>query len=123
MYMVLFVLHDIACSDAILNAWEEAGAQGVTIMPSTGMVRMRKSALREDRPLFPSLEALLRHEEDLNRTFFTVVQDEDLIDRLLAATESVVGSLEEANTGIFTVLPLVRVHGVRGMKASQKGEE
>jgi hypothetical protein len=118
--MILFVLHDIACCDAILDAWEAAGAQGITIMPSTGMARLRKSALREDRPLFPSLEALLQHEENLNRTFFTVVQDEALIDRLLEATESVVGSLENENTGIFTVLPLVRVHGVRGMQDSPR---
>jgi nitrogen regulatory protein P-II 1 len=123
MYMVLFVLHDIACCDEILNAWEEAGAQGITILPSTGMVRLRKSALREDRPLFPSLEALLQHEENLNRTFFTIVEDEALIDQLLDATQSVVGDLERANTGIFTVLPLYRVHGVRGMNAAQKNED
>ena len=122
MYMVLFVLHDIACCDEILNAWEEAGAQGITILPSTGMVRLRKAALREDRPLFPSLESLLQHEENLNRTFFTIVEDETLIDRLLEATQNVVGDLDQANTGIFTVLPLLRVHGVRGMNAAQNNE-
>lgn len=120
MYMVLFVLHDIACGDEILNAWEEAGAQGITMLPSTGMVRLRKSALREDRPIFPSLGALFHHEESLNRTFFTIVEDESLIDRLLEATQNVVGDLEQPNTGIFIVLPVYRVHGVRGMNAAQK---
>ena len=123
MYMVLFVLHDIACCDEILNAWEEAGAQGITILPSTGMVRLRKSALREDRPLFPSLGALFQHEENQNRTFFTIVEDDALIDRLLEATQNVVGDLDQANTGIFTVIPLLRVHGVRGMNAAQKDEQ
>jgi hypothetical protein len=119
MYMVLFVLHDIAFCDELLDAWNGAGAKGITILPSTGMARLRKSALREDRPLFPSLEALLQHEENLNRTFFTIVEDEPLIDRLLDATQNVVGNLDQANTGIFTVIPLLRVYGVRGMSMEE----
>lgn len=62
MYFILYVLHDIDLLDAVLQAWEDAGFSGVTILASTGLARYRdKPALRDDLPLIPSLEDILEN--------------------------------------------------------------
>lgn len=113
MYMIIFVLHDPENMDAVLNAWDEAGVSGITILPSTGLARFRaKGAWRDDLPLIPSLEDFHEHTEKLNRTLMTIVKDDEMVDKVVAATERVVGDLDLPNTGIMAVIPTARVFGL-----------
>lgn len=113
MIFILFVLHDTAQIDPVLEAWENAGVSGITILPSTGLRRRKKSAsLREDFPLIPSLQDMLSYDESLNRTLFTVVKDQEIADRVLAATQEVVGDLNLPNTGILVMLPVLQAYGL-----------
>lgn len=112
-YLILYVLHDPSLLQDVLNAWDQAGVSGVTILASTGLERIRtKSALRDDLPLIPSLADLLEHDETLNRTLFTLIKSEEMIEKVKAATESVVGDLDEPNTGIMAVIPVAQVFGL-----------
>lgn len=111
--MVFFVLHDAGLLSDVLCAWKESGVRGITIMPSTGLRRLEESnALRDDIPLIPSLEDLLVDEETLNRTLFSIVENDEMVDKLVKATEAVVGDLDEPNTGILCVFPVSRVYGL-----------
>ena len=112
MYFVLFVLHDSTLCDDLLLSWEQAGVKGVTILPSTGLNRMQKRALQEDMPIMPSLEDFFSTNEVGNRTLFTVVQDDDMVENVLHATEEVVGELSQPNTGVLIVLPVVKTYGI-----------
>ncbi|MEZ0395968.1 MAG: hypothetical protein ABWK53_06030 [Anaerolineales bacterium] len=113
MYMILFVLNDPDRLEEVLAAWEEAGVSGVTILPSTGLGRIRqKEGLRDDLPLLPSLEDFYHHEADINHTLFTLVESEALAQKVLAATEAIVGSLDRPGNGILAVLPTVNIHGL-----------
>ncbi len=113
MYMIFFVLHDPTCSDPVMSAWEDAGVGGVTIFPSTGMVRMRKKAAwRDDLPLIPSLLDFKDHLENLNRTLVTVVNDDDMVDKIVQVTEEIVGKLNQPETGLLIVLPVARAYGL-----------
>ncbi|NLG98937.1 MAG: P-II family nitrogen regulator [Chloroflexi bacterium] len=115
-YMVLLVLHEVERLEQVLDAWEEAGVGGITLLATTGIGRIReKHALRDDLPLIPSLADLLMnpHEELLNRTIFSIVDSEEMVDRLVEATERITGSLDLPHTGIIAVLPVARVHGLR----------
>lgn len=117
-YMILFVLNDRENFENILTAWEEAGVSGITILTSTGLGRMRNSALREDLPLIPRLEDLFRYEEISNHTFFTIVDREELVDRVVEATQNLIGDLDMPNTGILVVLPVARAYGLHRKGAS-----
>jgi hypothetical protein len=113
MYMILFVLHDPALLKDLLNVWHETGVSGITILPSTGLKRLSETAaLRDDLPLIPSLEDLIDHEGSLNRTLFTIVPNDAMVDKVLTATQELIGDLNLPNTGIMAVLPLARVHGL-----------
>jgi len=111
-YMVLFVLDNPDRCTNILDVWETVGVTGITILESTGLGRMRESNIRDDLPLMPSLMNLLRTREEHHRTLFTVVEDEAMVDKLIEATQSVVGPLEQPNTGILFVMPVSRVIGM-----------
>lgn len=111
--MVWFVLHDAGLLSDVLHAWKESGVLGITILPSTGLRRLEESnALRDDIPLIPSLEDLLNDEETLNRTLFSIVESDEMVDKLVKATEAVVGDLDNPNTGILCVYPLSQVYGL-----------
>lgn len=113
MYMIFFVLHDPNRLHDVLTAWNDTGVSGITILPSTGLKRMKEnSGLREDLPLIPSLDDLINHEERLNRTLFTIVSNDEMVDKVLKATEDQIGDLDLPNTGIMAVIPLARVYGL-----------
>lgn len=111
-YLVALVLDDPDKCTAVLDAWEAAGANGITILESTGLGRVRRAGLRDDLPLMPSLHDLLRGEESYHRTLFSVVEDQKQIDALVAATQSVTGDLNQPDTGLLFVVPLLQVFGL-----------
>ena len=85
---------------------------GITILESTGLRRMQ-AAMRDDLPLMPSLRDLLAGRETHHRTLFTVVPDDATVDRIVAATEGVIGDLSRPNTGFLFVVPVSRVLGLQ----------
>lgn len=114
MFFILFVLNDMSLCDELLYAWEDAGVKGVTILAGTGLGRIRQNlALQEDFPIFPSLTNISDFSENLSRTLFTIVENQETVDQLLKNTEKVVGSLQKPNTGILIVLPAVNVYGLK----------
>ncbi|PKO13620.1 MAG: hypothetical protein CVU39_18400 [Chloroflexi bacterium HGW-Chloroflexi-10] len=114
MFFVLFVLSDPSKCDDLLTEWEDAGVKGATILASSGLGRIRlNQGLRDDFPLFPSLHDILEHDEKLSRTLFTVVDSDEMVDKILEKTQNVIGDLNGPDTGIFIVLPVARVYGLR----------
>ena len=67
--------------------------------------------MRDDIPLIPSLSDLLKNAETQHRTLFTVVDSDEQIEAIVKATESVVGSLEEPDTGFLFAMPVSHVYG------------
>ncbi len=113
MHMILLVLNDPSLMDDVISAWEEAGVGGITILPSTGMARIReKAAWRDDLPLIPRLEDFHDYVESLNRTLFTIVATDEMVDKVIAATQAVTGDLNDPHTGILITLPVDRFIGI-----------
>jgi nitrogen regulatory protein P-II 1 len=109
--MVIFVLDDVDKCKDVLNAWEAIGIFGVTILESSGLGRVHQAGMRDDLPLMPSLSDLFKSTETRHRTLFTVTKHQEKIDALVEATQSVVGDLEQPNTGFLFVLPVSQVYG------------
>jgi nitrogen regulatory protein PII len=110
-FQVVFVLDNPDQCRDVLDAWENAGIRGVTILESSGLGRVRRAALREDLPLIPSLSDLFKSTETHHRTLFSVVKSQNQIDAIVKATQSVVGNLEQADTGLLFVVPVSQVYG------------
>ncbi len=113
-YLVSLVLDDVNLSSDVLDAWDQAGAGGITIIETTGLARIRKKeGLRDDLPLMPSLRAMFHAREEHHRTLFSIVEGEAMVEKLIAATEAVVGDLTTPHSGILFALPLSHVVGIR----------
>ena len=122
-HMILLVVDNPDQCPAVLDAWEELGVGGITILDSTGLGRLRKASIRDDIPLMPSLSFLLKGREERHRTIFTVVEGEELVDRIISKTQEIMGDLNEANVGVLFVLPVSRVVGLQGGQLrAQKGK-
>ena len=114
MKLILFVLHDPEKLRELLDAWTEAGISGATVLYSTGLGRLNQAGtLRDDLPLMPSLEDFLPKVEHLSRTIFSMIDDEAVVERVVAATQQVVGDLCEPDRGLLIVLPVAQVYGLR----------
>jgi hypothetical protein len=112
-YFVLHVIHDQDKLEDLLAAWKNAGVKGITVLQSIGMCKLQEQVgLREDLPLLPTLNSLFETGETLNRTLFTVIEGDELLDKVIAQTELIVGDLDLPGTGILVVLPVVRALGL-----------
>lgn len=109
---VLFVLNNPSRLTELLQAWADAGVSGATVVESSGLAR-NLGYLQEDTPLFPSVVSLTAGHRAHNRVIFAIIDERVDPDDLLARTEAIVGDLADPHTGIFAVLPVAMVKGLR----------
>ena len=113
MYMITLVLHNPDLLEETLAAWRAVGIHRATILFSMGIGQAhQKGGLRDDIPLIPSLDDFYEIPESLGRTVFAIVRDESMISQILAATQSVIGDLNQPKTGILFVTPISHAYGL-----------
>ncbi len=109
--ILVLVLDNTDLEMDILQAWEEAGVPGVTVLDSQGSKRS-DDAGRDDLPLFVSLRSVLSGEESQNRTLFSVIDDDAVLEKAIQAAQSIVGDFQNPHTGILFVMPISRAWGI-----------
>lgn len=110
--LVVLIVNDPEDCPALLDAWEACGVKGITILNSSGLGRIRRAGLRDDIPLMPSLEDLLQSEEIYHRLMMSVVEDQEMVDRLVKATHAITGNLDRPHSGFLFVMPVSQVYGL-----------
>lgn len=106
-YMALIILDDPSLLEDVLKAWSKGGIRGATIMESTGLYRLTRKLIPM-RYLYTSREA----SEKENVTLIAILDDQAMAEKCLQLTESVIGDLNQPNTGIFAAWPLSMVKGL-----------
>jgi nitrogen regulatory protein P-II 1 len=121
-YMVVLIVNNVDDCPAILDAWEAAGVLGITMLASTGIGHLRRAGLRDDMPLMPSLQDLFESEEVPHRTLFSVVDSQEMVDKMVALAQQVIGNLEDPHTGFLFVVPVVQTYGLGKHRTDRAGE-
>lgn len=111
-FLVVLIVDNIDDCPAVLDAWEEIGVTGITILASTGLGHIRKAGLRDDMPLMPSLQDLFESEEIQHRTMLSVVDRQELVDKMVETVQTVIGDLEKPNSGFLFVVPVIQAIGL-----------
>ncbi|MCU0488534.1 MAG: hypothetical protein MUE67_06250 [Anaerolineales bacterium] len=111
-HLVVLIVNEPEDCPALLDAWEAAGVKGITILNSSGLGRVRRAGLREDLPLMPSLEDLFQDEEIYHRMLLSVVEDQEMVDRLVKVTREITGDLDRPHSGFMFVVPVSQVYGL-----------
>jgi nitrogen regulatory protein P-II 1 len=112
MLLLWLVLDNPGLLNDVLEAWTDVGARGVTILESTGVHRVRSTVSERDAPFMLGFSRLLRTDQVGHNTLFTVVPDMEIVERLVAATEEIVGDLSQPNTGVLFALPVAAAWGL-----------
>lgn len=115
MHLVVLVVNDPYHCKNLLAAWRDAGVPGATMIESLGLHRALKRMVRDDVPLFPSLDDIEARDENRNRTIFSVVPDDETIKRISKVTQEIIGSFEDNDTGFMFVVPVSQVFGLRDL--------
>jgi nitrogen regulatory protein PII len=108
MKLLVFVLNQEEFLEEVMEAYVEAGVPGATILDSEGMGRF----LTYEIPLFADFKDFMKGNKPYNKTIISVIEDEEVIARLLPLIEGAVGSLSEPGTGIMFTLPVDWAHGL-----------
>jgi hypothetical protein len=120
MFMVMLVLDDPDRLDEVLNAWDELGVSGSTIIESTGVNRRRR-AQQVGTNYMAGINRLIGGGDEGHFTLFVIVPDEAMAKACLAAVERIVGDLDGPDTGVLAAWPLAVVKGVPNQ--SRRGPE
>ncbi len=112
-YLVVMIIDDPGQCPAILQAWRDIGVKGATVFESTGMGRLMRAGLRDDMPIIPSLSAFLGLREEPSRAIFSVVEDQSTVDQMVDKAQEIVGDLDEPQTGILFVVPVLQAYGLK----------
>ncbi len=111
-YLVVLILDNPEDCPALLKAWDKEGVTGVTILNSSGLDRVRRGGFLDNVPLIPSLDQFFQNEEIYHRLLMSVVEGEEIVDRLIKASEKITGDLNQPNSGFLFVVPVIKVKGL-----------
>lgn len=113
MFALFLVLNDTDYLDEILARFVDVGVQGATILDSQGMASALVSSRGRDYPLFGSLKALLEGARPYNKTIFTVLESEELVERTVEAVRDVLGDADHPSVGFMFSVPIGQVYELR----------
>ncbi len=119
MKLVLLITPQIDKGLDVAQAWQEAGAPGVTIIRSHGLHTLQKE-LQSGSVELPrmvvsmgaAMAAIIDNMEERGEVILSIVEDE-LCDAVIAAANEVLGDLTSPNAGVLVTLPIERAVGVR----------
>ena len=108
MQLLIAVINEEEKLDDILSGLVELGVTGATIVNSEGMGRV----LTHDIPIFAGLASLASRSRPQNQTIFSVIREDDKVDRVIALLEEICGDFRDPATGIVFTVPVTRVVGL-----------
>lgn len=113
MYMVVVVLNKSEYLDDILERFVEVGITGATILESQGMASALVGRKESEIPILGTLRGIIDSSRPYNKTFFSIVNSKELVDRAIDAVNGVLGDIEEPSTGLAFSIELDKVVGLR----------
>jgi len=102
MKLLIFVLNNEELLEEVMEAYIEAGITGSTILDSEGMGRF----LSYEVPLFAKFKDFMKGNKPYNKTIFSVVYSNEVVQRAKELVDDIVGGLENTGAGIMFTLPV-----------------
>jgi nitrogen regulatory protein PII len=113
MKLLVFVLSDVEKLQPLLKKFKDDDIPGATIFDSTGMGR--ELVDHDEFSIFGSMRNLISHNNQHTKTLLLVVDDAD-VEKITHDIETVVGSLDQPDSGILFTLPIDFVKGLKRLK-------
>ena len=119
MKLVILITAETENGLQVAEAWQDAGAPGVTIIRSHGLYSLQERVRRGDVELprmllsmASAMASIIENVESNSNVILSVVPT-DMVDKLIDETSKVLGDLMLPNNGVMFVLDIDRAIGVR----------
>jgi len=113
MYALFIVLNETSYLDQILEQFVEVGVKGATVLDSQGMAGAIVHGQRSGIPLFGSLKTFMDGARPYNKTIFTVIEDEEILEKAINVVKGILGDMEKPGVGLMFTLPIGNIYGIR----------
>lgn len=110
MYALFIVLNQTDYLDDILEKFVEVGVTGATVLDSQGMASAIMHADNRSIPLFGSLKTLVDGARPYNKTIFTVLKSDDMVEKTVAAVQEVLQDVSPTGLGFMFSVPIGSVY-------------
>lgn len=112
-HALFLVLNETEYLDDILTAFVDIGVKGATILDSQGMGRALLDNENKQIPLFGSIKSFLNNSHPYNKTIFTILEDDALVDKVVQTVKSILGDMSKPGVGLMFTVPIGKVYGMR----------
>ena len=112
MNVLFVVLNKTNCLDDILDGFVDVGVRGATIIDSQGMGRALVDSNHTNEPFFGVLRNLYDNAKPYNKTIFTVIKDDEILEKAVDIVKEVVEDIYEPGVGMMFTLPIGNVYGM-----------
>lgn len=112
MYVLFLVLNRTEYLDNILTEFVNINIKGATILDSQGMASALISHCHDDIPVIGSLRNFIDNCRPYNKTIFTVLEDDEMVEKAVEAINKVVEDLSKPGIGFMFTVPVGRVYGI-----------
>lgn len=108
---VLFVvLNEMDHLNDILSGFVDVGVSGATILDSQGMANIIVKNDNKHIFLYSHLKTLMQDTLPYNKTIFTVVENEELVEKAVAVVQNVIGDVPKPGVGFMFSLPIAKTY-------------
>ena len=109
--LVVLITTHLEKTLAIAEAWQKAGAPGVTLVPSHGFRTLKERSRKLELPHFVNVATILKQVDDTTQMLLSVV-DDHLVEALSQATRSILPDPLTPKTGIGFVIDVDHMFGM-----------
>lgn len=103
MKVLFIILNQEDYLDDVLSTLVKYNVKGATIVDSQGMGSAIVNNDYTDIPLFGSLKNLLKEQHPHNKTIFTVIEDDDLLEKVVNEIKVILKDAKKPSGFMFTL--------------------
>lgn len=112
MNVLFIVLNKSEYLDDILDAFVDIGVRGATIIDSQGMGSALADSSSGGEPFFGVLRNLLDNSRPYNKTIFTVIKDDEILEQAVNVVKEIVKDIYKPGVGMMFTLPVGNIYGM-----------
>ena len=104
MYLIIAVLNNEELLDELITGWLDIGVTGSTVIETTDSLQL----ISHHVPIFAGFRALTSGGMQHNKTLFSIVESQALLDQAVAFLKTICQETKKAHQGVYCVVPLIQ---------------
>lgn len=107
---LFIVLNEMDHLNDILAGFVDVGISGATILDSQGMANIIVKSNKQHIFLYGHLKTLMQDALPYNKTIFTVVENEELVEKAVAIVQNIIGDVPKPGVGFMFSFPIAKTY-------------